>query len=174
MSRKSEEDWQSDYQFTIDIFSMCEKYEDDQKQLERQISKLRNPVLFDSGLGISLPYRIISENKDYMDDHVMGMKNIGMFIFKNKIYKKWKSVQDYKDYLNILLTTIKCPSLINNKKTYKNDWVHNFNDIDDCINWYKKLKMNGILQLENIKTGEIEEVEYVWQKWYETNKQYLV
>lgn len=175
MNKKTDEDWKSDFQFTIDIFTICEKFENDKKQLKRQLSKLRNPVLFDINLGINLTYKIPNNDNDikYMYDHVIGLTNIGMYIFNKKLYKKWETIEDYKNCLNSLMVKIKCPNNINNKKLYKKDWIHNLDNIENCINWNQKLKNNGILLLENINNTSKLDVDTVWQNWYDNNKQFL-
>lgn len=175
MKRKTDDDWKNDFEFTIDIFTICEKFQNDKRQLKRQLSKLRNPVLFDINLGINLSYKIPTDDEHikYMYDHVIGLTNIGLYIFNKKLYKKWQTVDDYKNCLNSLMVKIKCPNNINNKKTYKKDWIHDINNIENCINWNQKLKINGIQLLENINSKEIIDVDKVWEKWYIDNKKYL-
>lgn len=167
---RTDEDWESDRDFCRNQFIGLEKYENNPRQLKRHVSKLRNPILFDNSVIDAieqLPYRIPNKNKSKeTNDHLLGMSNIIMYIFKKKLYYKWDTVDEFKKTLKSLQLKIICPTNINNKKSYKNEWIFDYEDVDECINWYDKLIKNGITELEDINSGNMVKVMDVWENWY--------
>ncbi len=167
---RSIEDWESDFDFCKKEFILLEQYENDLIQLKRHSSKLRNPILFDNSVKDTinqLPYRIPNDEKDTeTNDHLLGMSNIIMYIFKKKLYYNWETVDDFKKTLKSLQVTIKCPTTLNSKKTYKNDWIFEYYNVEECINWYIKLINNGITELEDINTCDRINVMIIWENWY--------
>jgi hypothetical protein len=57
----------------------------------------RNPVVFDNQVSdavFELPYYIEGNGEAMTQDHLIGMSNIVLYIHKNKINERWKSVDD--------------------------------------------------------------------------------
>lgn len=186
---RSEKKWLSNYIIGVDLLKLADKYINSQeyylekfgldyKYLLEQLAKLlRNPITFDNNTKDSstiLKYKIPNINNEEMTlDHLIGMSNIVLYIIKNKLYDKWESVYDFKNTLNTLQTLIWCPKSYNNDKNFKKKWLKNYDDVEMCIQWNKKLIEYGINELENIETGELVSVEIIWSDWFTENKVYL-
>lgn len=186
---RSEKKWLVQYIICVDQLRIASNYMDNQelflekygldyKYLLEELSKsLRNAIIFDNqvkGSSTTLKYKIPNINNEVMlEDHLIGMSNIVLYIIKNKLYDKWESVQDFKNTLNTLQTLIWCPKSYNNNKNFKKKWLFNYDEIEMCIQWNKKLKDYGIDELEHIETGELVSVEKVYSIWFTENKMYF-
>lgn len=175
MRNRSNEKWNENYEIAVNLINGFDNYDSVEKK-QSYAKILRNPIVFDNNVKeskIILNYYIKYENDiNYTYDHLIGMSNIVLYIYKSKLYKKWNSVDDFKKTLKALNIQIKIPKSLNNKKNIKNDWLFNMNDIEDCVLWYKKF--------ENIKINEVFDkydnsikIKDIWNEWWEEYKNYL-
>ena len=104
-------------------------------------------------------------------DHLVGMSNIVLYIYKNKIYERWNSVSDFISTLKALQVLLPLPKSLNDKGTFKS-WQFDITNINECIKWYRKLQNENILFL-NDKNGNLVSVMDVYNEWYQNNKSYL-
>jgi aspartokinase-like uncharacterized kinase len=155
--------------------SLTEDFVNDNEILETCATMLRNPIIFDNNVvevKTKLPYHIENMNKE-TDDHLIGMSNIVLYIHKRGIHKKWKSVEDFKKTLKALNVLLPIEKALNNSKTFKHEWNFNYDNIESCIEWDKKLESVGITELICNITKEKIPVNLIKELWYEENKQYL-
>lgn len=135
----------------------------------------RNPVVFDNDVSdavFKLPFYIKgSTGEEMVNDHLIGMSNIVLYIHKNKINERWENVDDFMTTLKALQVLLSMPKWLNNKGTFKS-WQFDIQNIDNCINWNEKLKREGITHL-NCVDGTISHVDDVWNSWYDHFKKYL-
>jgi len=132
---------------------------------------LRNPIIFDNNIKevkTYLPYHIKGMRDEKTKDHLIGMSNIVLYIFKNRLHDKWKSVSDFKKTLKSLNVLIPVTKELNDMGVFKNGWKFGYDDIDVCINWNDKLKSVGVTHLICNKTGIEVCVDKVWGEWYKT------
>jgi hypothetical protein len=99
------------------------------------------------------------------------MSNIVLYIFKNKIYKRWKSVEDFKKSIKALQVLLKIPKSLNNKGSYKS-WQFDVDNINECIRWDIKLKNENINHLIS-KNGDKVSIDEVWNNWFEEYSDFL-
>ena len=103
---RSEEKWNHQFIIAKTLLESMEQFEDDDKLVRSFCVGLRNPIIFDNQVTEAyhnLPYHL----EDYIDgvtgpltdDHLIGISNIVLYIFKNKIYKRWNSIEDFKTTL---------------------------------------------------------------------------
>ena len=107
------------------------------------------------------------------DDHLIGMSNIVLYIHKKGLHKKWKSVEDFKKTLKALNVLLPIEKTLNNSKKFKHDWNFNYDNIESCIEWDKKLESVGIKELVCDTTKEKISVKKIKELWFEENKNYL-
>ena len=173
---RSEKKWDVNYKIALDLFKLSENYKHDIYQLEEYAKIIRNPIVFDNQVKETLfllNYNVPNPNNEKETyDHLMGMSNIVLYIIKNDLYKKWKSVDDFKDTLRALQVTITCPTSINNSNIFRK-WVFSYESVEYSINWADKLKSNGIDYLID-NNGKKVSVEKVWSEWFFNNKNFLI
>lgn len=149
----------------------------------------RNPVVFDNNVGSArskLPYFIpghsdvvYKKNKGYSneskeeitEDHLVGMSNIVLYIYINKIHERWNCSDDFIATLRSLQVLLPIPKSLNNKGSFKS-WQFDVQSINECVKWYKKLQNEGITHLCSL-SGELVPVMDVYTEWYESNKSFL-
>lgn len=155
--------------------TLSKDFENNTEILEVCATMLRNPVIFDNnvkGVKTVLPYHI--ENmKNETQDHLLGMSNTVLYIYKKKLHKKWNSVDDFKNTLRALNVLLGIEKRLNNSKPFKNQWKFSYDDIESCLEWDKKLKSVGITELVCNKTNKKVSVTKIRETWHEENKQYL-
>lgn len=137
---------------------------------------LRNPVIFDNNVKevkTCLPYHIEGMNNE-TEDHLIGMSNIVLFIYKKGIHKKWHTVDDFKRTLKALNILLPIEKSLNDSKTFKHEWLFDYSNIEDCINWDKKLVSVGVKSLVCNKTLKSVDVKIVKEYWLEEYKDLLV
>lgn len=170
MAKRSDEKWNSQFLIANKIFeSMSELYEIGGEKLLMDASvSFRNPIVFDnetSDASFKLPFYIEGHNEKMTHDHLVGMSNIVLYIYKKELYKKWNEYQDFINTLKSLQVLLLMPKSLNDKKSFKN-WQFNYSNIDECIYWNKKLKREGIFSL-TAQNQEFEaSVDDVWEEWY--------
>lgn len=172
---RSDEKWEAQFKIALDLFYLSEKYKDNKYLLQEFAKAIRNPIVFDNQVkdtNYLLDYTIPNpDNEKTTPDHLIGMSNIVLYIIKSKLYKKWKTPDDFKKTLRALQVTITCPKSLNNSKKFK-DWVFKFENIETSINWSTKLRKNDIHFLLD-KNGNQIDVDIAWSQWFFNNKSYL-
>jgi hypothetical protein len=177
MSRRSKSKWENQYKISQKIFeSLSELSEFNDDVLIRDACvAFRNPVVFDnqvSGAVFQLPYFIPGDKGESMTrDHLVGMSNIVLYIFKNKIYERWNSVSDFIETLKSLQVLLVMPKSLNDRGSFKS-WQFDTTNISDCIYWDKKLKNEGINYVMDKNNNQVS-VDDIWKEWYENNKRFL-
>jgi hypothetical protein len=144
--------------------------------LETCATMLRNPVIFDNNLKevkTKLPYHIEGMNSE-TEDHLIGMSNIVLYIYKKGIHKKWGTVDDFKRTLKALNVLLPVEKSLNDSGDFKYGWIFSYDNIDDCINWDKKLESVGIKSLVCDKTLTKVDVKIVKESWFEEYKDLLI
>jgi len=177
MKKRSDETWNNYFIMCKGLFLMMEdlwgKHRDE--TLIKTISTaLRNPIVFDNNLSESsykLPYVTDLGSDKFVKDHLVGISNIVLYIYENKLYRKWENVEDFKLTLRTLQVLLHVPKTLNNAKGFKG-WQFKKSNIGDCIKWNNKLKQNNILYLYDVN-GSRFDVDVVWGEWYENNRNNL-
>ena len=177
---RSEEKWNHQFIIAKTLLESMEKFEDDDDLIRSFCVGLRNPIVFDNQVAEAhhyLPYQL----EECIDpdnvvgpltgDHLIGISNIVLYIFKNKTYKKWETVEDFKMTLKAFQVLLTIPKSLNDKGSYK-AWQFDVQNINDCIHWYKKLQNEGITHLHS-QSGKLVPVMDVYTEWYENNKSFL-
>jgi hypothetical protein len=119
-----------------------------------------------------LPYHI--ENTDSgTEDHLIGMSNIVLYIFKRELHKKWDTLNNFKNTLKALNVLLKVPKKLNDSGSYKFGWHFDIDSVEECLNWDKKLKSSGIDYLISNETGEKVDVTLIRNEWFESVKNFL-
>jgi len=174
-TRRSIEKWQHQYIISKTLLESMEPYENDDNLIRSFCVALRNPIVFDNQVTEvchNLPYKLDSDdNGQTSKDHLIGMSNIVLYIFKNKIYKRWKSVEDFKKSIKALQVLLKIPKSLNNKGSYKS-WQFDVDNINECIRWDIKLKNENINHLIS-KNGDKVSIDEVWNNWFEEYSDFL-
>lgn len=177
MARSSEK-WEHQYIIAKTLLESMEVYEDNDELIRSFCVGLRNPIIFDNQLvetSYKLPYKLEDCNNvvgPLTDDHLIGISNIVLYIFKNKIYKRWNSVDDFKTTLKAFQVLLTVPKTLNDKGSYKNGWQFDVTNISECIKWDVKLKNEDIDYLID-NTGTQISVEDVWNEWYQQYSDFL-
>lgn len=178
MSReRTEHKWIMNFNGVVVFFEGLEKLEKISiEDLENGCTMLRNPIIFDNNVKVSqhVVGKIVSEDGDakYTNDHLIGISNIVLYMYKNKLYKKWKNHNDFIPTLKALQALIICPVKLNSIKKYKSDWLFNYENINKCIEWNKKLKNNNINEI--LVNGEMVDVDIEYDKWVLEYKEFLI
>ena len=89
----------------------------------------------------------------------------------NKIHKRWNNSEDFIRTLKALQVLLPLPKSLNDSGSFKS-WQFDITNINDCIQWNKKLKNEGITHVYN-KNNQQVLVDDVWAEWYENNKSFL-
>lgn len=176
---RTEKEWENRYQCVkrfmgvMDLLS--EEFKNDQKILETCATMLRNPIIFDNNVKevkTKLPYHIENMSNE-TEDHLIGISNIVLYIFKKKLHKKWDSVKDFKNTLKALNVLLPIEKILNNSKVFKHEWKFSYDTIEHCLDWDKKLESVGINELVCNKTNTKVSVKKIKDNWYKENKEYL-
>lgn len=88
--------------------TLSQDFENNTEILETCATMLRNPIIFDNNVKevkTQLPY-YIENMKNETEDHLIGISNIVLYIYKKKLHKKWNSVEDFKKNVK----GVKCPT----------------------------------------------------------------
>lgn len=175
-SARSSQKWETNYEI---VKLLCERIveekQDDRYFLEQLAISQRNPIMFDNDTKETsslLEYKVPNpEGLEETKDHLLGISNAVLYMFKSKLYKNWNGVEDFKRTIQALNVTVVCPKALNDGgfKTWIFDWEY----IDVCTQWNEKLKAHGIHHLVNDK-GETRSVDSVWCEWNFKYKKYLV
>jgi len=176
---RTKEEWENRYQCVRRLMSVMdslnEDFNDNHQILETCATMLRNPIIFDNNVKevkSRLPFHVENMDKE-TDDHLIGMSNIVLYIHKKGLHKKWKSVEDFKKTLKALNVLLQIEKKLNNSKKFKHDWNFNYDNIESCIEWDKKLESVGIKELVCDTTKEKISVKKIKELWFEENKNYL-
>jgi hypothetical protein len=175
--KRSIEKWNNQFLINQKIFESISELSNlgDDNLVQDACVAHRNPVVFDNQVSdavFELPYYIEGNAGDAMTkDHLIGMSNIVLYIHKNKINERWKSVDDFVNTLKALQVLLPIPKWLNDKGTFKS-WQFDIQNIDNCIKWNDKLKREGITHLKCVD-GTFSEVDDVWESWYNHFKKYL-
>jgi len=176
---RTKEEWENRYQCVRRLMSVTdslnEDFNDNHQILETCATMLRNPIIFDNNVKevkSKLPFHVENMEKE-TDDHLIGMSNIVLYIHKKGLHKKWKSVEDFKKTLKALNVLLPIEKTLNNSKIFKHDWNFNYDNIESCIEWDKKLESVGIKELVCDTTKEKISVKKIKELWFEENKHYL-
>jgi hypothetical protein len=178
MQLRTKEEWENRFQCVKRLMSVMDSIAEDfegDKMLETCATMLRNPIIFDNNVKevkTKLPFHIENMNKE-TEDHLIGMSNIVLYIHKKGIHKRWESVDDFKKTLKALNVLLPVEKSLNNNKTFKHEWNFNYDNIESCIDWDKKLKSVGIKELICDETNEKISVDRIKEMWFEENKKYL-
>jgi len=155
--------------------TLSEDFENNTEILETCATMLRNPIIFDNNVKevkIELPYHIENMKKE-TDDHLIGISNIVLYIYKKSLHKKWNSVEDFKKTLKVLNVQLSIEKALNNSKRFKQGWKFSYDNIESCLDWDKKLISVGITELVCNKTNEKVSVTKIREDWYKENEKYL-
>ena len=172
---RSTEKWDVNFRIAKDICEITEKHKDDKYYLEQFAISQRNPIMFDNDTKETsslLDYKVPNpDGLEETDDHLLGISNTVLYLYKSELYKNWNDVEDFKNTIRALNVTMTCPKVLNDSgfKT----WIFGLDKIDLCIQWNEKLKAHGIHYLVNDK-GEQKEVDVIWCEWFFKYKKYLV
>ena len=176
---RTKEEWENRYECVKRLMSVMDTlsvdFEGDTKKLEICATMLRNPIIFDNNVKVvktRLPYSIENMNKE-TEDHLIGISNIVLYMYKRKLHKKWHNVEDFKKTLKALNVLLPIEKSLNNTKVFKQEWSFTYNNIESCINWDKKLESVGITELICNETNQKVSVNKIREDWYESNKEYL-
>lgn len=175
--KRTKETWDEYFILSKKYFKSMEDLWDEYKNeslLRTMASTLRNPIVFDNHTVETrclLPYKCDLIYGDNCNDHLIGMSNIVLYIYKRKLYKKWVTVQDFIQTLKSLQVTLIVPKNLNTNSGFKT-WQFNIKDIGSCIYWNEKLKQNNIDYLVG-ENGEKVSVDDIWLDWYVNNKKFL-
>jgi hypothetical protein len=175
---RSSQKWENQFKISQKIFeSISELGQLNNNQLIRDACvAFRNPVVFDnqvSGAVFELPYYIPGNGGEPMTkDHLVGMSNIVLYIYVNKIYQRWNNFEDFISTLKALQVLLPLPKRINDSGEFKS-WQFDISNINDCIQWNKKLKNEGITHVSDKNNNQQVLVDDVWTEWYENNKSFL-
>lgn len=176
---RSKKIWEYRYQCVKSLMAsmdtLSKDFENNTEILEIYATMLRNPIVFDNNVKCvktQLPYYI--ENMDQeTEDHLIGISNIVLYMYKRELHKRWYNVEDFKKTLKALNVLLSIEKRLNNSKVYKNGWKFSYDTIESCINWDKKLESVGITELICNKTKQKVPVSKIREDWYESNKEYL-
>ena len=176
---RTKEEWENRYQCVKRLMSvmdtLSEDFEGNNRILETCATMLRNPVIFDNNVKVVktiLPYSIENMNKE-TEDHLIGISNIVLYMYKRKLHKKWNDVDDFKKTLKALNVQLSIEKSLNNSKGYKHEWSFTYDNIESCINWDKKLESVGIKELICNETNQKVPVSKIREEWYKSSKEYL-
>jgi hypothetical protein len=104
---RTKEEWENRYQCVKRLMSvmdtLSEDFEGNNRILETCATMLRNPIIFDNNVKVvktRLPYSIENMNQE-TEDHLIGISNIVLYMYKRKLHKKWYSVEDFKKTLKL-------------------------------------------------------------------------
>jgi len=177
---RSEEKWNHQFIIAKTLLESMEQFEDDDNLIRSFCVGLRNPIVFDNQVTEAhhyLPYQLeecINPDESIgplTGDHLIGISNIVLYIFKNKTYKKWETIEDFKTTLKAFQVLLTIPKTLNDKGTYK-AWQFGVSNINDCINWNLKLKREGITELVS-ESGSKVSVDKVWEDWHNLYSKFL-
>ena len=96
--KRSEHKWKINFNIILGLFKELERLEKISiEHLESACIMYRNPIVFDNNTKSShqIIGNIVSQETKYTNDHLIGMTNIVLYMYKNKIYKKWKTHIDF-------------------------------------------------------------------------------
>ena len=186
--RRSVKKWVNQFKISKKVFESLSELdqEEDDDLIREACVGFRNPVVFDNQVSdavFELPYYIPVVINDNMSDaqkkknevitkdHLVGMSNIVLYIYENKIHQRWNTHEDFIRSLKALQVLLKLPKVINDSKVFKS-WQFDRKNINDCIYWNKKLKNAGITHVFDENNNQVS-VDDVWSDWYENNKSFL-
>lgn len=175
---RSTEKWEHQYIISKTLLESMEPYEDNDQLIRSFCVGLRNPIVFDNHVNEAyhnLPYKLEDCDKNdgpLTNDHLIGISNIVLYIFKNKIYKRWNSVEDFKTTLKAFQVLLQVPKTLNDKGSYKHGWQFDVTNINECIKWDVKLKNESISYLVDASGNQVS-VDDVWSEWYEQYSDFL-
>ncbi len=147
----------------------------DEGMIKSYSTMLRNPIIFDNNVKEVthlLPYHI-ENTESGTKDHLIGMSNIVLYIFKKELHKKWDTLNNFKNTLKALNVLLKVPKKLNDSGSYKFGWHFDIDSVEECLNWDKKLKSSGIDYLISNETGEKVDVTLIRNEWFESVKNFL-
>ena len=176
---RTKEEWENRYQCVKRLMSvmdlLSEDFEGNNQILETCATMLRNPVIFDNNVKVvktRLPYSIENMDKE-TEDHLIGISNIVLYIYKRGLHRRWESVEDFQKTLRALNVLLPIEKSLNNTKVFKHEWCFSYDSIESCINWDKKLESVGITELVCNETNQKVSVSKIREEWYKLNKEYL-
>mgnify|MGYP003349746244 CR=1 FL=1 len=154
--------FRSEHQFIIakTLLESMEQFRDNDELVRSFCVGLRNPVIFDNQVSeafYTLPYKMELDNQNsgpLTEDHLIGISNIVLYIFKNEIYKRWNNVEDFKKTLKTFQVLLTVPKSLNDKGSYKYGWQFDVDNINECIKWDVKLKNENIRPLIKQRLNE--------------------
>ena len=147
----------------------------DEDMIKSYSTMLRNPIIFDNNVKEVthlLPYHI-ENTESGTKDHLIGMSNIVLYIFKKELHKKWDTLNNFKNTLKALNVLLKVPKKLNDSGSYKFGWHFDIDSVEECLNWDTKLKSSGIDYLISNETGEKVDVTLIRNEWFESVKNFL-
>ena len=178
---RSTEKWQHQFIIAKTLLESMEPFKDNDDLIRSFCVGLRNPIVFDNQVTEAyhfLPYKledcVDSENVTgpLTEDHLIGISNIVLYIFKNEVYKRWNTVEDFKRTLKAFQVLLTVPKTLNDKGSYKNGWQFDVTNINECIKWNVKLKREDINHLIDGSGNQIS-VDHVWNEWHQQYSDFL-
>jgi hypothetical protein len=175
MSKRSDVKWEEYFIITKSLFYLMDDLWSEYKNeslIRTASSAFRNPIIFDNkvlGAFYKLPYKCgVDVLGKTVDDHLIGISNTVLYIYKKKLYERWYSLDDFKMTLKSLQILLTIPQKLNTSKDFKS-WQFNLETIDKCIYWNDKLKKNNINYLISEDENNVN-VDDIWNDWFNLNK----
>jgi hypothetical protein len=178
MGKRTEKEWSNRFIITKNLMEGMNNIWDihkDEDMIKSYSTMLRNPIIFDNNVKdvkYILPYHIEGVEGG-IEDHLVGMSNIVLFIFKKELHKKWNTLDDFKNTLKALNVLLKVPKKLNDSGSYKFGWHFDIDSVEECLNWDKKLKLSGIDYLISNDTKEKVDVSQIRNDWFNEYKDIL-
>lgn len=174
MSKRSIKTWENKFKCVKAFMGVMDTFDViDNDLIETCSTMLRNPIVFDNNIEevkMRLPYHIEGMENENTEDHLIGMSNMVLYIFKNRLHDKWDTVSDFKKTLKTLNLLLPVTKELNDKGKFKGGWKFNYDNIDECVNWNMKLKSVNITHLICNETGKKVCVDKVWNEWNKSFK----
>jgi len=171
--------WEMKFKCVKKFMTVMDTMGADDELIECCSTMLRNPVVFDNNVKevkSVIPFEIEGlkdSTTKVTEDHLIGMSNMVLYMFRNGLHRTWETVEDFKNTLKALNVLLPVTKEMNDNGTFKKGWQFKSGNINDCIKWDKKLKSVGITELICKETGEKVSVEDAWATWFEGNKEFL-
>jgi len=171
---RTSEKWEHQFTIAKTLLNSMDQFSENTNLIRSFCSGLRNPIIFDNNVketSYKLPYQMDYNGVETTNDHLIGMSNIVLYIFKNKINHRWNDVNDFKQTIKAFQVLLTIPKSLNNKGSFKS-WQFDEVNINKCIKWNDKLKNENINYLINVD-GDNVHVDVIWDEWYDKFKEFL-
>lgn len=176
MAGRTKKTWEMKFKCVKKFMSVMDTMGADDELIECCSTMLRNPVVFDNNVKevkSIVPFEIDGLSGKITEDHLIGMSNMVLYMFRNGLHKTWDTVEDFKNTMKALNVLLPVTKEMNDSGTFKKGWQFKSGNINDCIKWNEKLKSVGVTELICKVSGEKVSVDEAWNTWYNDNKTFL-